>query len=132
MIVPLLALFASASAEVRPPAFPPAILAYHRCVVDAANQAEARARDAATPPVIEALFEAAERACQPLYAPAIEAFYATTMKTEAVQAYVRGKDEKQVRAEVEAGLRDSLKEKIVQNILLTRSGTAGDSNAQNR
>ena len=131
MIVSLFALFASASVEARPPDFPPAILAYHHCVVEAADHAEARTRDAANPPAPEAVFDAAEQACQPLYAPAIDAFYATTMKTEAVQAYVRGKDDKQVRAEVEAGLRDSIKEKIVQNIMLKRNGTAESAHAQN-
>jgi len=128
MILPLLLLLAQAEAPA--PEFPPAILAYHGCVLKKADEVDAGTRSAAVVLTPEAVFDAAEQACQPLYGPAIDAFYATTMKTPAVQEYVHGKDEKQVRVEVEEGLRNSLRDKVVQKITLRRGGGAGDTHAQ--
>jgi hypothetical protein len=128
MILHLLLAFAQAGSP--PPEFPPAVLAYHTCVLDKADEVEAGTRQAEVVLAPEAVFDAAEKACQPLYGAAIDAFYATTMKTEAVQAYIRGKDPAAVRAEVEDGLRTSLLDKVVQKITLRRGGASGEMHAR--
>ena len=131
MIVPALALLALVQEDAPPANIDPAVFAYYTCVVDTADQAETRTRDLAIKPAPEVVFIAAEANCQPLYAPALAAFFATTMKTAPIRAYVQDKDDKQVRAEVEAGLRSSLRDKIVQNISLARSGSVEDTHAHN-
>ena len=130
MMLPALALLALAQEATRAPDVDPAILAYHNCVVETADAAETSTRGVAVKPAPEVVFVAAEANCQPLYAPALEAFFATTMKSAPVQSYVRDRDPREVRAEVEAGLRSSLRDKIVQNISSARSGAAGNTHAQ--
>jgi hypothetical protein len=131
MILPALALLLLQQ-DAPPPNVDPAILAYYNCVADNADAAEARTRDAAAKPAPEVVFIAAETSCAPLYGPALEAYFATTMKAAPIQDYARDKDPKQLRAEVEAGLRTSLKDRIILNIARARSGAAGNTNAQNR
>ena len=128
MILPVLALITAGVGQASAP--DPAVLAYMNCVSNGANEAEAQTRGVPNKPAPDDVFDAAEARCQPLYQAAISAFYATTMKTDEVQAYVRGKDENEVRAEVEAGLRDSLRDRILTNISLLRSEGAGNSHAQ--